>query len=120
MDDSGEGLDVDGISAKTGTWSVRFVLCRTVVDVAVIAARATVCANVMAVGDEGIGSVAAGMDRDANAALKTGTGASSSWLVIRPYTALATWEMFVNSWNLARMCSVWRGRNCGRPPLHAG
>jgi hypothetical protein len=64
---------VDGILAEAGTWYVMSVLWRIMVDVAVIAARATVCANVIAVGDPRIGAFAATFAPEAYAALGTGT-----------------------------------------------
>jgi hypothetical protein len=59
---------VDGIC-------VEFVLCCAVDDVADNAARATVCANVRAVGEAGLAVFSAVLDFDRSEALKFGTGA---------------------------------------------
>jgi hypothetical protein len=66
-DDTGVEFDVDGIACETATLSLQLLLFCTVVDVAVIAARATVCANVWAVpvGDETISSSAVVLAVDA-------------------------------------------------------
>ena len=65
--DTGVEFDVDGIACETATLSLQLLLFCTVVDVAVIAARATVCANVWAVpvGDETISSSAVVLAVDA-------------------------------------------------------
>ena len=83
MDDGGEGVDVVAIWPVSGTWSVGYVLCCTVVDVADIAARATVCAKVMVIGDAGIASFAAVLDFDGSGSLHNGTGTAGLGLMLR-------------------------------------
>jgi hypothetical protein len=97
MDDGCEGIDVVGIRPVSGIWSVGYVLCCMVVAVADNAARATVCANVMVVGDAGIASFAVVLELDESAELQTGIGTAGLPLLLRFGSFLQTFKCLLKA-----------------------